>query len=112
MIGDDIKLAAALFEIANNHPELEAVTHSLSITTFRFVPAGVTDEAYLNKLNEELLNRLQKGGEVFVSNAVVDDKYLLRACIVNFRTRRSDIEALAEIAVRHGREIDSEMRQE
>jgi aromatic-L-amino-acid/L-tryptophan decarboxylase len=41
----------------------------------------VTDEAYLNRLNEDLLNRLQKGGEVFVSNAVVNGKYLVRACI-------------------------------
>ena len=112
MIGDDIKLAAALFEIASNHPELEAVTHNLSITTFRFIPASVADEAYLNHLNEELLNRLQKGGEVFVSNAVVDGKYLLRACIVNFRTSLSDIEALAEIVVREGRTLDSEMRGE
>ena len=112
MIGDDIKLAGALFDIASNYPELEAVTHNLSIATFRFVPANVSDEAYLNRLNEELLNRLQKGGEVFVSNAVVDGKYLLRACIVNFRTRISDIEALAEIVVRRGKEIDSEMREQ
>lgn len=110
MIGDDIKLAEALFEIASNHAELEAVTQSLSITTFRFVPTDVTDEAYLNGLNEELLNRLQRGGEVFVSNAVVDGKYLLRACIVNFRTRLSDIEFLAEVVLRQGREIHSEMR--
>jgi glutamate/tyrosine decarboxylase-like PLP-dependent enzyme len=110
MIGDDIKLSQILFEIAESHPDLEAVTQNLSITTFRFVPTGLTDEAYLNRLNEELLNRLQKGGEVFVSNAVVDGKYVLRACIVNFRTRLSDIEALAEIVVRQGREIDGEMR--
>jgi aromatic-L-amino-acid decarboxylase len=110
MIGDDIKLAAALFEISNNHPELEAVTHNLSITTFRYVPAGVTDEAYLNRLNEELLNRLQRGGEAFVSNAVINGKYLLRASIVNFRTRLSDIEVLAEIVVRQGRETDAETR--
>lgn len=117
MIGDDIALAEALFRAVAAHRELEAVTHSLSITTFRFVPpdlrrgsaeAAVAD--YLNRLNQELLNRLQNGGEAFVSNAVVAEKYLLRACIVNFRTSLADVEALPEIVVRLGREVDAEIR--
>ena len=69
-----------------------------------------TVEAYLNKLNEELLNDLQKGGEAFISNAVVEGKYLLRACIVNFRTTLPDVEALPEIVIRLGRALDSEIR--
>lgn len=109
MIGDDIRLAKALFDIVRNHPDLEAITQNLSITTFRYVPAGVSDEAYLNKLNEDILNRLQAGGEVFVSNAVVSGKYVLRACIVNFRTTLTDVEALADIVVRVGKEAHSEM---
>jgi len=115
MIGDDIALAEALYKAADAHPELEAVTQHLSITTFRFVPPGLTDaaaarESYLNDLNEELLNRLQRSGEAFVSNAVIGGKYLLRACIVNFRTTLADVEALPEIVVRLGRQLDSEMR--
>jgi glutamate/tyrosine decarboxylase-like PLP-dependent enzyme len=115
MIGDDIALAQALYRAVATYPELQAVTQNLSITTFRFVPLGLPNppasvEAYLNKLNEELLNRLQKGGEAFVSNAVVNGKYLLRACIVNFRTTLSDVEALPEIVIRLGRELDSELR--
>jgi len=115
MIGDDIALAKAMYKAADEHPELEAVTQHLSITTFRFVPSGLSDdpqarESYLNALNEELLNRLQRSGEAFVSNAVVDGKYVLRACIVNFRTTLSDVEALPEIVARLGRQLDSEMR--
>jgi hypothetical protein len=69
-------------------------------------------ESYLNRLNEELLARLQLSGEAFLSNAVIGDKYLLRACIVNFRTSLEDIEALPEIVVRIGREVDIALRQE
>ena len=43
-------------------------------------------EEYLNQLNCELLGRLQKSGEAFLTNAVIDGTFLLRACIVNFRT--------------------------
>jgi glutamate/tyrosine decarboxylase-like PLP-dependent enzyme len=115
MIGEDIALAQALYTTIGAYPELQAVTQNLSITTFRFVPPDLPKEsaaveAYLNKLNETLLNRLQTSGEAFVSNALVKGKYLLRACIVNFRTTLSDVEALPELVSQLGRQLDAEMR--
>ncbi len=41
MISDDIRLARALFERISQCAELEALTQSLSITTFRFVPTDL-----------------------------------------------------------------------
>ena len=38
MIQDDITLARHLYDLAVDHPELEAITHNLSITTLRYVP--------------------------------------------------------------------------
>ncbi len=112
MIADDIGLAARLFELAGAHPELEAATLGLSIATFRYVPASLRAgtgepavEEQLNRINEALLDRLQKAGEAFVSNAVVNGRYLLRACVVNFNTTRADIEALPGIVVRTGEAI-------
>ena len=112
MIGDDIALAKRLHERVQQHAEFEACTQSLSITTFRHVPAewrsvvGTPDgEAKLNAHNAALLDRIQGSGEAFVSNAVVDGKYVLRACVVNINTRTSDIDALPEIVVRLGREV-------
>ena len=110
MIGEDIQLSKLLFEKAGSHPELEAITQHLSIATFRYVPANYNGEpgnkeAYLNMLNESLLNELQQGGEVFLSNAVVNEKYCLRGCIVNFRTSKKDIEEIIEIVVREGKKM-------
>jgi aromatic-L-amino-acid decarboxylase len=107
MIGEDIQLSKLLFELAKNHKELEAMTHSLSIATFRYIPLDYaqgkkSDESYLNTLNETLLNKLQEGGEVFLSNAIVNEMYCLRACIVNFRTSGKDIEEIIDIVVREG----------
>jgi aromatic-L-amino-acid decarboxylase len=105
MIGDDIELSKLLFQLAVAHPELEAITQNLSIATFRYVPADYdsqNNETYLNQLNEALLNELQHGGEVFLSNAVVNEKYCLRCCIVNFRTSKKDIEEVIEIVVKAG----------
>ena len=41
---------------------------------------------------------------------MVNGRFALRACIVNFRTSLADIEALPEVLVRHGREVDRMLR--
>jgi len=111
MIRDDIALARRLFAAAEAHEELDAHSCNLSIATFRYRPrrTDLTD-AYLNELNEALLLRLQAGGEIYVSNAVIDERVLLRACIVNFRTQAADIDAVIDCVVRVGREVDAELR--
>jgi aromatic-L-amino-acid/L-tryptophan decarboxylase len=117
MIGDDIRLSERLGEVVARHEELEAFSQELSITTFRYVPADLRATAetdakatYLNRLNQELLERIQSSGEAFVSNAVVRGRYLLRACIVNFNTSAADVDRVPDIVVRMGREVDSRLR--
>jgi glutamate/tyrosine decarboxylase-like PLP-dependent enzyme len=104
MISADIKLAGLLFRLASQHVELQAISNNLSITTLRYCPPGYA-EGNLNKLNELLLNDLQRSGELFFSNAVIADKYCLRACFVNFRTAEKDVEEMVEIIVRRGRKM-------
>ena len=117
MISDDIRLAQELHRRVSDHPALQAFTQSLSITTFRHVPPDLRSnlgtervENYLNELNRELLTRLQNGGEAYLSNAVIGGKFVLRACIVNFRTSLADIEALPGIVTRLGQEADAALR--
>jgi aromatic-L-amino-acid/L-tryptophan decarboxylase len=115
MLSDDCNLAMELFQAVQKKEELEALTCNLSITTFRYVPrdlnsgkAGV--EEYLNRLNFELLRRLQNSGLAYPSNAVIHGKYALRVCIVNFRTTLADVRELPEIVLRLGHDADAEIR--
>ena len=115
MISDDIRLAQDLFQRISQYPALQALTQSLSITTFRYVPPdlNIGDETmapYLNQLNEALLTRLQNSGEAYLSNAVIGGNFALRACIVNFRTSLADVAALPGIVVRLGEELDRALR--
>ena len=115
MISDDIRLARELYRRIADYADIEALTQSLSITTFRFVPTDLklpseTVDEYLNKLNLELLTRLQSSGRFYLSNAVIEGKYALRACIVNFRTSVADIEALLPFVVDLGRDLDRTLR--
>ncbi|RIA08758.1 glutamate/tyrosine decarboxylase-like PLP-dependent enzyme [Flavobacteriaceae bacterium MAR_2010_72] len=106
LISEDIELAELLFELVHKHPELEAVSQNLSITTFRYVPLNTSiNNASLNELNQAILNALQAGGEVFLSNAIVKENYCLRACVVNFRTSEKDMHEIIEIVTRVGRKV-------
>ncbi len=117
MIREDIRLAKELHDLAQDHPELEAMTHGLSITAFRYVPGDLRTgtgeesvERYLDELNRKLLSQMELGGKAFLSNAVIRGRFALRACIVNFRTSQEDVEALPGIVAQIGRQADQELR--
>jgi len=116
MISQDMDLARHLYAIVEDHPEFAAMTQGLSVTTFRYIPQEMAssersprEEDYLDRLNKEIQVRLERGGEAFLSNAVVHGLYCLRACIVNFNTTLEDVEALPEIIARVGREVHREV---
>jgi glutamate/tyrosine decarboxylase-like PLP-dependent enzyme len=117
MIADDIRLSQSMAAAIDRHAELQLITQALSITTFRYVPrdlstrvGDVAVEGHLDALNRALLDRLQREGKIFVSNAVVGGRYVLRACVVNFHTTQADVDAVPEIVARLGRLIDGELR--
>lgn len=108
MISDDVALSKQLFEEVSRAPDLEPISNSLSITTFRFRPAQFQAEEHLeelNELNRKVLEEIQASGEAFISNAVIEGAYVLRACFVNFRTTPADVSALPEIVLRAGRQV-------
>jgi glutamate/tyrosine decarboxylase-like PLP-dependent enzyme len=119
MITQDMRLARALRDAVTEHPDLEPMSHGLSITAFRYVPPDLRERRndravaeYLNRLNKDIQGRMELGGEAFVSNAVITERYALRACIVNFNTGMEDVQALPEIVVRTGRRADANLRPE
>jgi glutamate/tyrosine decarboxylase-like PLP-dependent enzyme len=116
MIQDDITLAQYLYELALSHPELEAISNHLSITTLRYVPRELrpslgsdATEDYLNRLNQRLLTEIENSGQAFISNAVIARKYALRFCIVNFRASTVDIEAMPQFVVDLGRHVHGDL---
>jgi glutamate/tyrosine decarboxylase-like PLP-dependent enzyme len=117
MIADDIGLSRTMAQAISHHQEFQLMTQDLSIATFRYVPPDLRPqlqdaptERYLDALIQELLDRLQRSGEVFVSNAVSDGHYVLRACIVNFHTASADVLAVPDIIARIGRAVDAKLR--
>ena len=96
-ISEDISLAAYLGEVVSMADDFELLAPvELSICCFRYVPAQMMSDTELDRLNERIMELVQKGGRAYVSNATVNGRFALRACITNFRTTKSDIDETVE----------------
>jgi len=92
-ISEDIALAAYLGELVSNANDFELLAPvELSICCFRYAPQRGMSDVELDQLNEKIMETVQKGGRAYLSNATVNGKFALRACITNFRTTKSDID--------------------
>ena len=102
-IAGNIALREYLDQRVQAEAELELLASGLSISCFRYRPTGA-DAATLDRINAAIQSRLQATGEISLSPTTLDGRYSLRICIVNFRTRRADIDWLFEHVLAFGRE--------
>jgi aromatic-L-amino-acid decarboxylase len=109
-IEHDVELTRYLAARVEERPDFELLASGLSICCFRYRPEGVDDEEKLNRLNERLVTELQLDGRVFPSNAILEGRYCLRTCIVNFRTEAEDLDRVLELAAEQGAKLVRELR--
>jgi glutamate/tyrosine decarboxylase-like PLP-dependent enzyme len=118
-ISEDNALAAYMAERVTAAEDFELLAPvELSICCFRYVPTALRAKllsahsqeereelnAELNQLNARIMHRVQRGGSAYLSNATLHGNYALRACITNFRTTHSDIDATLDIVREAARE--------
>jgi len=77
---------------------------SMSITSFRMVQEGMSEEE-IRDLNREILVRIQEEGIASPSSTILNGKYTLRVANVNQRTRFVDMDILVDEVLRIGNEI-------
>ena len=112
-IQHDADLARYLDSRVRERPEFESMAPvPLSIACFRYVPLEfgpgphpASVEQYLDELNERLLIAMQLDGRTFCSNAVLGKRFVLRACIVNFRTEAEHVDLLLDVAAELGAKL-------
>ena len=76
----------------------------LSVVCFRLLKPPLDDGA-LDTFNRVVLERLQLGGEAFLTGTELRGRFVLRACIVNYRSRRGDIDRMLTAVRAIGREL-------
>ena len=90
-IREDLRLARLLSALIDAEPKLERLAPvALSAVCFRYK----TSDGSLDALNRSILNRVQQRGRVYISNAVINNRFALRACIVNHRSTEEDVRSV------------------
>ena len=105
IISQNIDHISYLATLVTNNENLELVAPApLSVVCFRFVTPGASMEE-MNRINREILWRIQEEGIAVPSSTVLDGRFVIRVANSNHRTRQSDFDILIDAVVRIGKEI-------
>lgn len=100
LITNDIEMAHILQNKIKARSDFELVAAGpLSVTCFRYRPSGVSD---VEALNRQLLGTVQNEGKAFLTSTELNGQFVLRACIVNFRTKEADLDVLLDVIAEAG----------
>jgi len=100
-----VRQAKGFGRLLEGHSELELMAPvPLCIVCFRFAPAGV-DGVKLDRINREILMRLQEQGIAVPSSTTINGSFALRVANTNHRSRDEDFELLATETVCLGHEL-------
>jgi glutamate/tyrosine decarboxylase-like PLP-dependent enzyme len=110
-VDHDLDLAGHLARLVEAAPDLElAAPQSLSIVCFRYVPAELREDLEsVDSLNQALLEEIQLGGQAFLTSTSLGGRFVLRACVVNYRSSREDIEFLVDLVRSTGERLAREI---
>ena len=92
-----------------NHAQLLARTRAVSSPSWSLlapVPLSAVCFRHRTKDNAAILARVIARGRVYISNATIDGRFALRACFVNHRTTKDDVEAIVSEVVAAAGDID------
>jgi aromatic-L-amino-acid decarboxylase len=93
-IAEHIELAREAAGWVERAPDFELMApRSLALLNFRYHPAGVADEAVLDRLNERLLHALNESGALYLTQNRVRGAFALRLSVGQTSTRRRHVEA-------------------
>jgi glutamate/tyrosine decarboxylase-like PLP-dependent enzyme len=108
-IRQDMEHAQRLAAAVDQCSELQRLARvELSAVCFRHLVRADASEEVRNRFNLALLKRLIARGRVYLSNAELQTKFCLRACIVNHLSKDSDIDQVVPEVLAAAREIAAE----
>ncbi|MEM9305078.1 MAG: pyridoxal-dependent decarboxylase [Pseudomonadota bacterium] len=109
MIERNVAQAQRLVERIAAEPQLELLGPApLNVVCFRYRPQGV-DAAPLDRINKEVLLRIQESGLAVPSSTIREGHFALRIAITNHRTVEADIDLLADAVLSHGAAIATDL---
>lgn len=110
LIEQNVNQTRYAVSLINAKSDLELVAPApLNVVCFRFTSEDVPREA-LNRVNEEILVRVQESGLAVPSGTVIGGTFALRIAVTNHRSRRHDFDLLVEAVSETGLAVVREMK--
>lgn len=103
-IKNHIELAKEFAKWIDDEKDFERMAPvPFSTVCFRYNPGNLSEET-LNKLNEDLLEKINQSGKIFLSHTKLNGKFVIRLTIGSIRHERRHIEQAWEIikTIAHG----------
>ena len=103
-VENGLDLAARAADHIATSRTLELISASFGIVCFRINPGSLSEDV-LAKLNRQVLARIFWGEQAFLSSTMVNGRFVLRLCIVNYNSAWDDVRETLEAAERLGVEV-------
>ncbi len=88
-----IKLANNLETRINQSDDFELLAPvPFNLLCFRYHPSHISDEELLNRLNKQLLEKVNKTGKLFITHTKLQDKYTIRMVIGNTNVKQQHVD--------------------
>jgi aromatic-L-amino-acid decarboxylase len=108
-LAEHCRLAQLFASWVDTDPHFERVAEvPFSVVCFRCRPAGLSDEAMLETLNQSILDAVNASGDVFLSHTKLRGVYVLRLAVCNIRTTEVHVRRAWDLLREHAARLAME----
>jgi aromatic-L-amino-acid decarboxylase len=101
-LAEKMRLARWMYERFQEEPGFECMAvPDLSVIAFRYRPRSDDVDAF----NRRLYDKIVRSGRVFLSTTRLNGQFVIRVCILSFRTHQAQVEEAFEIIKAAAREL-------
>ena len=102
-LAEKLQLTQWIYQRFLAEPSFECLSvPDLSVITFRYRPQRGDIESF----NRRLLENIVKSGKLFLSSTLLNGAFVIRVCILSFRTHQPEVEEAFEIIKAAARELE------
>jgi len=122
IIEQNINLAKYFESLVQDIEDIEPISKVvLSTFCFRYIPVDLKKQLvqgydkekinnYLDKLNRKIVDLFYNDQRAIISYTKIKNCFVLRLCIVNYRTKKQDIENIVDLVLELGSKADKNLR--
>ncbi len=104
-LAEKLRLTKWMYQRFLEEPGFECLSvPDLSVITFRYHPRRGSVEAF----NRKLLENIIKSKRLYLSGTLLKGEYVIRVCILSFRTHQPEVEEALEIIRSAARKLETE----